>query len=178
MFIPDLHQFPTGHPPSPDASALFITRGALSGRGALPDGVLLRAIGWLGHTVPRTGDTPPKCIARLVDAHDRGLAFNDHTRGWHSCEICERLSGESHMCHTVPWADRNLQLYGHGHFIVLAKSRLLRPRVAYMFPALLLHYILGHQYRPPEEFVRAVLVGQFLCEGDLRIVDAEPRPRR
>ena len=105
-----------------------------------------------------------------------GLVFKDHSRGWHSCEVCERLRADTHVYHEVRWADRTLQLYGHGHFIVLAKRRLLRRRVAYMFPALLLHYIVAHQYRPPDEFVTAVLVGQFLNQDNLRLIDAEPLP--
>jgi len=175
VFIADLHEFPSGHSSVPGGE-LYIVRGALVGRGVLPDGVVLRAIGWLGDNVPRVGDTAAQCIARLVDAHDRGFVFKDHSRGWHSCEVCERLGVDTHVYHEVHWADRTLQLYGHGHFIVLAKRRLLRRRVAYMFPALLLHYILVHHYRPPDEFVTAVLVGQFLNEDSLRLVDAEPLP--
>src|SRR4051794_28778987 len=121
MFIPDLHEFPDGHPPVPGGE-LFITRGVLTGRGVLPDGVVLRAIGWLGDNAPRVGATPPRCIARLVNAHDQGFVFNDHSRGWHSCEVCT----DAQIYHEVRWADRTLQLYGHGHFIVLAKRRLWR----------------------------------------------------
>ena len=38
-----------------------------------------------------------------------------------------------------------------------------------MAPALLLHYILGHQYRPPDEFLEAVTQGRFLSENDLLV---------
>src|SRR5262245_22742150 len=154
MFIRDLHEFPSGHPPSPYGE-LFITR-TLIGRGALPNGVVLRAIGWLGETIPRVGDTPAGCIARLVDAHDRGFRLEDHTRGWHRCQVCQALQAKGHV-DEFQWADRTVELSGHGHFVVLAKRQLLRRRVAYMFPTLLLHYILVHQYRPPDEFVTAVL---------------------
>jgi hypothetical protein len=173
MFIPDLHEFPSGHPPVPEGT-LFITRGTLAGRAALPDGVVLRAIGWLGETIPRVGDTPAACIARLFDAHERGFVIKDHSRGWHSCEVCQRLSADTHLYHKVEWGDRTLQLYGHGHFIVLAKRRLFRRRVAYMYPALLLHYVLVHQYRPPDEFVTAVLCGHFLSDDNLALADPEP----
>src|SRR5262249_18313334 len=121
---------------------------------------------------PRVGKTPPLCLARLVDAHDRGLVFNDYSRGWHSCEVCVRA--DTHPYCEVFWGGRTLELYGHGHFIVLANRPLLRRRVAYMFPALLLHYIVDHRYRPPDEFVSAVLDGEFLNEDNLRIVDDEP----
>ena len=36
-----------------------------------------------------------------------------------------------------------------------------------MCPALILHYILDHGYRPPEEFLRALLQGAFLIGDDL-----------
>jgi hypothetical protein len=32
----------------------------------------------------------------------------------------------------------------------------------YVCPALILHYILDHSYRPPDEFVQAVTQGRFL----------------
>ena len=173
MFIPDLHEFPRGHPPAPQGE-LLITRGPLIGRGVLPDRVVLKAVGWLGDDVPRVGDIPARCVARLVDAYDGGFVLKDHSRGWHSCEVCERERADTRVYHEVRWANRTLQLYSHGHFIVLAKRRLLRRPAAYMSPALLLHYIIDHQYRPPDEFVTAVLVGQFLSEDDLCLVDATP----
>ena len=72
----------------------------------------------------------------------------------------------------VHWRGRDLRLYGHGHYLVRMRD------VVYIAPALLLHYILYHHYRPPEEFVEAVVMGSFLTPEDplfvpLRIV---PRP--
>jgi hypothetical protein len=31
-----------------------------------------------------------------------------------------------------------------------------------MIPALILHYILDHRYRPPQEFLEATVAGEFL----------------
>jgi hypothetical protein len=42
-------------------------------------------------------------------------------------------------------------------------------QVVYMAPELLLHYILGHEYSPPEEFLEAVANGRFLSEADLEV---------
>ena len=39
-----------------------------------------------------------------------------------------------------------------------------------MTPALVLHYILDHRYRPPDEFVEAVIEGSLLTDDDLEFV--------
>jgi hypothetical protein len=43
-------------------------------------------------------------------------------------------------------------------------------QVVYMCPQLTLHYILHHEYRPPDEFIQAVAHGRFLTFEDLVIV--------
>ncbi len=40
-----------------------------------------------------------------------------------------------------------------------------------MAPALVLHYILDHHYRPPDEFAEAVIIGSFLTSEDLLLVE-------
>jgi hypothetical protein len=42
-----------------------------------------------------------------------------------------------------------------------------------MAPALILHYILDHHYRPPDEFIEAVIVGSFLTSAELVFVEIE-----
>jgi hypothetical protein len=37
----------------------------------------------------------------------------------------------------------------------------------YISPVLILHYILDHGYRPPDEFIEAVGQGEFLRPSDL-----------
>lgn len=155
MLIPDLYKLPAGHAPIPARTALV-------------------AVGWLGSQVPSVGETPPQCIDRLVEARDKGFLIDDYSRGWHDCEICPRASPIEPVNHRVTWRGRDLDLRGHGHFLVLAKARFWQRRVAYVFPELILHYIIAHRYQPPGEFVRAVQVGQFSSEASPMRIDAEP----
>ena len=61
----------------------------------------------------------------------------------------------------VAWKRQELTVCGLGHHLIR------RGQIVYMAPALLLHYILGHQYRPPDELVTAVIEGRFLTPNDL-----------
>lgn len=147
MLIPDLHELPAGHPPNPARLALV-------------------AVGWLGSEVPSVGETPLQCIDRLVEARDKGFLIDDFSRGWHDCEICPRVSPFGPV-NPVRWRGRVLDLRGHGHFLVLARARFWQRQVVYVFPELILHYIIAHRYQPPGEFVRAVQFGQFLGEASI-----------
>jgi len=163
MFIPDLQEFPSAHPPTPYGFPLPILRGGEFGSGVLPAGTVLRAVGWLGDRVPSSGDTPDECIDGLVVAYETQRVLSDGTRGWHDCEICktDRQHYPGGMIGPViHWRGRDLRLYGHGHYLIRIRN------VVYMAPALLLHYILDHHYRPPDEFVEAVIVGEYLTPED------------
>src|SRR5262249_57932754 len=103
-----------------------------------------------------TGAVPRECIDECVAALHRGI-FSDGTRGMHTCTLCGELLPK------VRWKRRTVGLQGHGHYLVQLG------RVVYMAPALLLHYILAHGYRPPDEFLNAVREGRFLTEEDLVI---------
>lgn len=76
--------------------------------------------------------------------------FSDGTRGYHSCTFCGEFLPQ------VKWKRRKFSVHGHGHYLVQLGQ------VVFMAPALLLHYILEHQYRPPEEFLEAVIKGSSL----------------
>ena len=92
-----------------------------------------------------TGTVPKECIGALAAALGGGI-FSDSSRGVHSCTLCGETFPE------VKWRRRRIGLKGHGHYLVQLGS------IVYMAPALLLHYILGHEYRPPDEFLEAVAV--------------------
>jgi hypothetical protein len=121
------------------------------------------AVGWLGSFVPTTGPTPDECIQRLFDAHADGWGLSDGSLGWHDCEICtteaEWYPGGK-IGPVIRWQGCELRLYGAGHFLVRHEGQV------YCCPALTLHYILDHGYRPPDEFVRAVLHGRFVEHRD------------
>jgi hypothetical protein len=153
MEFPDLHEFPDGHPPSPYGKPLLVVK---VGSGMLPDGLTLRAVGWLERPGFPTGSVSKDCVEALVAAL-RGGIFSDGYRGIHSCTLCGKALPE------VRWRRRKVVLKGHGHYLVQSGQ------LVYMAPRLLLHYILDHEYRPPDEFVQAVAQGRFLTDDDLVI---------
>ncbi len=167
MFIPDLHEFPAGHPPNPYSFPLDIERDGRMGYLVLPDDTWLRAVGWLGSEVTSRGDTRDECIDRLFHAYESHLLLWEGLHGWHSCEIC---TGNDNPSATVQWRGRTLPVCGSGHHLVFYRN------VVYMCPALILHYILDRHYRPPDEFVEAVVEGSFLTADDLKFVEME-KPR-
>lgn len=109
----------------------------------------------------------------------RKLIFTDYC-GFHNCEIC---SDEEHhhargrietvldwegqeikgwrLEPNVSWKGQELTVIGLGHHLIRCGQ------IVYMAPALLLHYIQCHQYKPPDEFVNAVIDGRFLTQEDL-----------
>jgi hypothetical protein len=167
MIIPDLKEFPTAQHPSPYEVPLPIWRDGKLGYGLLHAGDILRAVGWLGSQVPSSGDTPGECIDRLWLAYEDELLLSDGLKGWHDCEIC--TGDDQHypaggVGPIIHWRGRDLRLYGHGHYLIRNRN------IVYMAPALVLHYILDHRYRPPDEFVETVIVGSFLKPEDLVFV--------
>jgi hypothetical protein len=114
----------------------------------------LRAVGWLERLGFPTGSVPKECVAALVAAL-RGGIFMDGCRGYHGCFLCGEFMPQ------VKWQRRRIGVQGHGHYLLQLGE------VVYMAPALLLHYILDHGYRPPDEFVQAVTAGRFLKEEDM-----------
>ncbi len=131
---------------------------------ALAPGKTLMAVGWLGTSVPCSGETDARCIEALWKAYGPTNIFSDSTLGWHDCEMC--LAGGRHLPTDVVepvahWRGRELRLYGHGHYLVEHHD------TVYMAPALLLHYILEHGYQPPPEFVTATVDGRLLTADDL-----------
>jgi hypothetical protein len=158
MEFPDLHEFPKDHPPSPYGKPVLVVK---VGDGVLAEDLRLRAVGWLERPGFPTGSVPKECIEALVAAL-RGRIFSDGHRGIHSCTLCGTSLPE------VRSRRRKVALRGHGHYLVRHE------RIVYMAPALLLHYILGHQYRPPDEFLEAVAQGRFLSENDLLVNWREP----
>ena len=98
----------------------------------------VRAVGWLHPDYPYTrGEVPARFLARLKEFAARSgdsaeaLAF-----GWfcglHTCEFCE-------------------QAHGIGNFGVPSGDLL------FVAPEMVVHYVERHGYRPPAEFVDAVL---------------------
>jgi hypothetical protein len=151
--------------------------GPVLGRDMLRRELRLVAVGWLGKSHASPGSVPDECIDRLFEAYASGLVIGDPTRGAHTCELCfpenpKTIDGAAVMIADEPvveWRGKTLRLYGHGQHVVRFKD------VLYSCPALILHYILGHGYRPPAEFLDAVRQGAFLSRRDLNPL-CETRP--
>jgi hypothetical protein len=91
-------------------------------------------IGWLdsSHDFPK-GDVPKEVVdkIKLMDPYVR-------TKGWHSCEFCidedDKRDSRSSTEYKVDGSGKT-----------------------YCFPQMLIHYIEKHNYKPPQEFIDAVL---------------------
>ncbi len=75
------------------------------------------------------------------------------TRGFHTCEFCKQCSSSS-MCQE------------EGLWLGSAEIRVFYQDRVYAAPDLIYHYVLRHQYKPPDEFIEAVLEGP--KPGDVR----------
>jgi hypothetical protein len=174
MYIEDLTQFPPGHPPSPYNFPIFLKKGDRWGQGVLPEGLVLCAVGWLGDAVPSEGETSLECITRLWDSYKPELILSDGSAGFHNCELChgeDEWYPDGDAGPIVRWRGRRLRVYGHGHFLIRYNE------TVYLSPALILHYILDHGYKPPDAFIEAVCQGEFLALNDLKWIDDETSHR-
>lgn len=70
------------------------------------------------------------------------------TRGFHECEFCDGQASPLKL--RAP--NGNICSIGSAEFRVLG-----RDGVVYAAPDMLLHYILEHNYQPPQDFVDSVL---------------------
>jgi hypothetical protein len=106
------------------------------------DSTNFRAIGWLARNQEFSqGAVNPPFLERLRElllAPWQPLLF----MGVHSCELCppQRIVAGKFV---VPMGSHNLFIPGE--------------RCVYVAPELIVHYIEAHQYKPPEEFVGALL---------------------
>ncbi len=92
-------------------------------------------VGWLapGHLFP-TGDTTAEFRDKLRLLCDRRV---QQTRGLHRCDFCK--GGDR------PASSSEMRVSGGG-------------RRVYAAPTMVQHYVEVHGYRPPDEFIAAVLV--------------------
>ena len=105
-----------------------------------------RNVGWLAAGVDFPTSSPdPQFVDRLWRFCKVSIG---QTRGLHECEVC--CSREANV------ARRNGEelLLGSAEIRVFSGDAEL-----YAAPNLIYHYVVSHNYSPPPEFVRAVLVG-------------------
>lgn len=105
------------------------------------------SIGWLTAKVPFPhGQVPEEFIDRLFL-----FCLNPvlRTRGFHTCEFC------SPPPPFLVYAQMGNKRIGLGS----AEIRVIYQGRVYAAPDMIYHYVMEHQYRPPEEFIEAVLQG-------------------
>jgi hypothetical protein len=157
MYIPDLYTFPAGHPPSP-YGRVGVGGPERFGFLWLADHLTLRAVGWVGNHLESQGRVSDECVERILSAP----GISDGTEGGHQCEICLAAGKQSEGNRdSLRWRDKTICVYGHGHNVFI------RGTVAYMCPVLIVHYIVTHSYKPPDEFLAATLEGRPLQLADL-----------
>jgi hypothetical protein len=168
MLIEDLMRLPAGHPPSPFNFPLPLQKDGRWGEGRLPDDLELFAVGWLGNSVSTRGQVHADCIDGLYEAYTAGRIFTDGTSGFHNCELCsgdDEWYPNGQVGPVIQWRGGHLRVVGHGHYLLRYDDRV------YISPALLLHYILDHEYKPPDEFILATREGEFLAQTDLNWIE-------
>jgi hypothetical protein len=90
-------------------------------------------VGWLDRAHPfPTGETTEEFRAKLGRLCERR---HKQTRGFHPCYFCK---GQER-----PTSSAEMRVAGNGR--------------VYAAPSLVHHYVVAHGYRPPDEFVAAVL---------------------
>lgn len=103
-------------------------------------------IGWLdGHHTYETGPVPEEFLDKLWKYMRYPVEV---ARGFHVCELCPRESSGKSVRIEYKNVRRTVGYY---------EIRVFGERNTYAFPSLAFHYILEHHYRPPQEFIDAVL---------------------
>lgn len=93
------------------------------------------AIGWLENGKPFvTGETSKEIVER-IHTYNKTSGMYYRFLGYHECDFCDYI---------------NIEL-GATTILIFYKEKV------YACPALIIHYIEKHQYRPPDEFIEAVL---------------------
>jgi hypothetical protein len=111
------------------------------------DRALLLNVGWLdsGHEY-RSGALPQDFIEKLA-----WLSVNatvNRTPGIHKCSLCPPMDFGFHI----------ISLEHEKHLLGSAEIRVKGSEATYAAPDLLIHYVLDHKYRPPEDFIAGVLM--------------------
>jgi hypothetical protein len=94
-------------------------------------------VGWLSKDQEyATGETPQAALDKIIELTKKPVNL---CRGFHECEFCQEQSTPT--------------LYGNGEIRVTDPDT----GKTYASPMMILHYILNHDYRPPEEFIQTLI---------------------
>ncbi len=97
---------------------------------SIPEKFTAIMVGWLGNSVPTTGEVSPENLEKLEWVYENRI-IDQGWMGEHECEICN-----NHV-------DR-------GELLVIDGDKM------YVAPRMILHYINEHAYLPPKEFLNAI----------------------
>lgn len=126
---------------------------------AVVGGYLRLSVGWLAAKQPYTqGD-----VSVAFTDHLWVLCRNSvlHMLGYHKCPFC------SNSAFGVLEQNGSEELrLGSAEIRVLGKNKII-----YAAPDLIYHYVVEHHYRPPNEFVQAVLEGPLPESPEYKTVD-------
>ena len=107
----------------------------LSNENYFVKGSMIKSVGWLSKEQDYTrGATPVEVVKKLQDLINNGLFQPIVFRGLHHCDLCQ-FDGEPGY--------KNLFIPGN--------------ECIYVSPEMILHYITTHWYKPPDEFIGALL---------------------
>ncbi len=109
-------------------------------------------VGWLSSQMPfEKGHTSQEFKDKLLKfCSDEYVVLI--ARGFHTCEFCGLPS--------VQWFNEQKDRYGekcHWASIGDGEIRVLGQSIIYAAPTLIYHYVIQHQYKPPDEFIEAIL---------------------
>lgn len=108
----------------------------------------LIAVGWLSDQEPYAkGPVSPEFVDKLFDLIET-IWDPVQFRGYHECEFCGR--GNFKMTDEKGRCARGI---GHTNLFVPTGH----PRWLFAAPSMILHYVVDHEYSPPETFQKAVL---------------------
>ena len=110
-------------------------------------------IGWLSKSESFIeGETSQEFRAKLHEfCLDENIVFL--MRGFHSCEFCTLSWIEWGRQHPKYGKNAECMGIGNGEIRIMGENRL------YAAPALIYHYVVEHNYKPPKEFIEAILTG-------------------
>lgn len=119
-------------------------------------------VGWLENGRPfASGIVPPAAVTRLRDLIE--FAPTNATRGMHFCDLCRSVDRDDPAVYYAPVASR---LWGSAEIRAIASDG-----TRYAAPTLIHHYVTVHSYRPPPDFVDALMRGADLLWTTARDTD-------
>ena len=109
-------------------------------------------VGWLETDEFEKGETSQEFREKLFQfCLDQNLVLI--ARGFQECLFCGMSWGDWGQNHPDYGPNAHWMSIGDGELRVIGRSAL------YAAPALIYHYVVEHNYKPPQEFIDAVLTG-------------------